>query len=1025
MFDIAFEEPWYLLLLALLPLMWFWSFQSLSGLGKYRRIFALLFRMLVVVLLVFALADVQLLRRSDRMTVIYLLDQSASIPAQQRDEMANYVIADVEKHRDNARQDRASVIVFGRQANIEVPPLDDDLPIVNRLETVANLRTDATNLEAAMKLAQATFPEDASRRMVIVSDGNENIGNARLVAKQLAADGVGIDVIPIWLSRDRDVAVERVAIPSDIRRGQPFEARVVVNNLTPTSEAKGGKVAGRVRVIRRHGKDEEVLDESPVTLNSGKSVFSFTDEIDDPDFYEYAAEFVTDDPQQDLVSQNNQATSFTHVRGKGHVLIIEDFQTRDDPEGPGEFRYLANRLLAMDLDVTVQFSDELFTSLAELQRYDTILLANVPRSGGTVDQIQSFSDEQIAMLVRNTQQMGCGLVMLGGPNSFGPGGWTNTELEKAMPIDFKIRNAKVKAIGALAMVMHASEIPEGNYWQKVIGREALKALGPQDYAAIVHWDGRQNREGWLWGGRNGFLPVGGNARLMVSRLDRMTPGDMPDFEPSLRMARAAFADLKGVAVKHMICISDGDPTPPRATTLAQLKRLGVKVTTVAVGAHGAPGHATLQRVARATGGKYYVVKSPNALPRIYQQEARRVARPLIVERNLQPKITTNHEILRGIDNPPPIKGFVMTTVKENPLVEVSMISPYPTTVENGTLLATWTYGLGRTAVFTSDAGKRWTDDWTSWPQYDQFFGQLVRWSMRPTGDTGNFSIATHVKNGKTQIIVDALDKKDQFLNFLDISASVVDPNMDTETIALRQTSPGRYVAELGTEKDGSYFLTILPDSGQAPLRTGISIPYSAEFRDRQTNRELLKSLAATAPKGGEPGILRGGTDPTPMQEQFAVNSFRRDLAEAVSSNFVWPWLLLVSGCLFFGDVFVRRVAVDFEWVAPTVAKLKHRIIGNRDDRAPEEELARLRNRKAEVVSELEDRRAAARFEVDPEAEVDTSVLETSTGASAAAEKPKREQEKLATEEEESFTSRLMKAKQEAIKEREKEREKEQ
>jgi uncharacterized membrane protein/Mg-chelatase subunit ChlD len=1015
MFDIAFEKPWYLLLLALIPLMWFWSFHSLSGLGKYRRVFALLFRTAVLLLMVFALADVQLLRRSDRMTVIYLLDQSASIPAQQRDEMVSYVIADVEKHRDDARSDRASVIVFGRHANIEVPPLDDNLPIVNRLETVTKLRTDATNLEGAMKLAQATFPEDSSRRIVIVSDGNENIGNARLVAKQIAEDGVGIDVVPIWLSRDRDVAVQRVAIPADIRRGQPFEARVVVNNLTPTTEPEGGKVAGRIRIIRRHGKEEEVLDESPVTLETGKSVFAFTDEIDVPDFYEYAAEFVSDNPQQDLVSQNNQATSFTHVQGKGHVLLIEDFQTRDDPDGPGEFGYLVDRLLQMDLDVTVQFSDELFTSLAELQRYDTVILANVPRSGGTVDQIQSFSDEQISMLVRNTQQMGCGLMMFGGPNSFGPGGWSNTELEKAMPVDFRIRNAKVKAVGALAMVMHASEIPEGNYWQKVIGREALKALGPQDYAAIIHWDGRQNRESWLWGSRGGFLPVGGNARLMVARLDRMTPGDMPDFEPSLKMAQSAFASLKGVAVKHMICISDGDPTPPRATTLAKLKRLGVKVTTVAVGAHGAPGHATLQKVAQATGGKYYVVRSPNALPRIYQNEARRVARPLIVEREIQPKIIANHEILRGIDAPPTLKGFVMTTVKENPLVEVSMISPYPATAENATLLATWTYGLGRAAVFTSDAGKRWTDDWTSWSQYDQFFGQLVRWSMRPTGDTGNFSVATQIKDGKTQIIIDALDKNDEFLNFLDLSASVVGPSMDAERIELRQTSPGRYVGELSTEKDGSYFVSILPGPGQAPLRTGISIPYSAEFRDRQTNRELLKGLAETSPKGGEPGILRGGPEPTPMPERFAVNSFRRDLAKAVSSNFVWPWLLLLSGCLFFGDVFVRRVAVDFEWIGPAVAQLRSRVFGRHEETAPDRELARLRNRKAEIVSQIEQRRAAVRFDVDPDAEVDTSVLDTPTATPTSTSRPQGEQEHLATDEEESFTSRLMKAKKDATK----------
>jgi hypothetical protein len=469
----------------------------------------------------------------------------------------------------------------------------------------------------------------------------------------------------------------------------------------------------------------------------------------------------------------------------------------------------------------------------------------------------------------------------------------------------------------------------------------------------------------------------------------------------------------------MICISDGDPGRPRATTLAQLKRLGVKVTTVAVGAHGAAGSQTLQTIARVTGGKYYVVRSPNALPRIYQREARRVARPLIIERTLPPKLTANHEILRGIDAVPDAQGFVMTTAKESPLVEVSMISPFPSNVENATLLASWTYGLGRAAVFTSDAGKRWTNDWTNWEQYDKFFGQLVRWSMRPTGDTGNFSIATRSQDGKTQIVVDALDKNDEFLNFLDVSASVVEPSMETKQLTLRQTAPGRYVAELDTAKDGSYFLTVLPGQGQAPMRTGISIPYSPEFRDRETNRALLKSLASNEPKGGKAGILRGGEEPAEFEQLFSVDSFRRDLAEAISSNFVWPWLLLVAGCLFFGDVFIRRVAVDFAWVPVALDRARNALLRRPAVAGPDEELARLRSRKAQLSDEFADRRASARFEVDPQAEVDVSVLETGADDIQQRQAKPKADSSIAPEEEESFTSRLMKAKKDALKDREK------
>ncbi len=247
----------------------------------------------------------------------------------------------------------------------------------------------------------------------------------------------------------------------------------------------------------------------------------------------------------------------------------------------------------------------------------------------------------------------------------------------------------------------------------------------------------------------------------------MTPGDMPDFDPSLRLAAAAFTQCTEAAVKHMIVISDGDPSPASQSVLRTFQQLKVKITTVAVGAHGPAGHQELQRIATATGGKYYVVRNAEALPRIYQREARRVARPLVKETVVQPKIQTRHEILQGINNPPPpIRGFVLTSLKKSPLVEVSLLSPDPPDPSNATLLASWTYGLGRTAVLTTDAGKRWANSWTAWEGYDQLFSQLVRWSMRPTGDQGNFSVATEIKDGKVQVIVTAVDQSDELLNFL-------------------------------------------------------------------------------------------------------------------------------------------------------------------------------------------------------------------------------------------------------------------
>ncbi|MCA9169176.1 MAG: VWA domain-containing protein [Planctomycetales bacterium] len=1005
-----FDQPSYLWLLLLLPIIWKLSYRSLGGLGRWRRLFALAFRSLVLIAIVMALAEFQYLRRSDRVTVIYLLDQSASIPQAQREAMVQYVKDAVKEYRQDAAGDRAALIVFGRNANIEVPPLNADLPVVGQLESLLDLRTDATNLAAAMKLAQATFPEDSAGRIVIVTDGNENMGDADAIARLLSENGIGIDVVPIDLGKRPEVYVERVAVPTDIRKGTPFQVRAVVNNDFEPTEGNSGDVNGTLRLTRRAGERVEVLAEEQVTLSPGKNVFPISNKIDQPDFYEYETVFVPDRTEDDVMPQNNRATAFTQVLGEGHVLLIEDW------ESPGEFDYLIDRLRNMNIQVTVTSTKTLFSSLAELQRYDSIILANVARSTGGEAEGYSFSDNQIDMLVHNTQDMGCGLVMLGGPQSFGAGGWSNTELEKAMPVDFQIQNAKVVPVGALAMVMHASELAQGNYWQKKISEEALKALGPQDLCGVIHWNGSEE---WLWGKPQGLIKVGPNRRRMQALLGRMTPGDMPDFDPSLKLAAGAFRACTEAAIKHMIVISDGDPSPASSGVLSDFVKQGIKITTVAVGTHGPAGSQELQRIARATNGKYYVVNNPQALPRIFQREARRVARPLVKETVVTPIIKSRHEILQGIDGPlPPIRGFVLTNVKKNPLVEVSLISPDPATEENATLLAAWTYGLGRTAVLTTDAGKRWADNWVQWEGYDKLFSQLVRWSMRPTGDQGSFTVATDYSEGKVRVVVTALDKNDELLNFLNMNASVVGPDMATNAISVQQTAPGRYVGEFAADQSGSYFITLVPGGEHALIRTGVTVPYSAEFRELLTNRELLERLANREAKGGDSGqLIEGPMIPGQIEPLLSSNPFRRDLPRAISSRDVWPLLVLLASTVFFADVFVRRVHVNFDWTKPmyewTMAKLGRR------NAAPEvdERMERLRRRKRQIEGALDDRRAATRFEPSPDADVNLDVLDEGKSTTkpnvSAADGPRQ----VAPEktEEEDYTSRLLRAKRQARK----------
>lgn len=969
--EIGFDRPWWLLLLVVVPLpalaalfLWWRNYRSLAGFGRWQRFAALALRTALLLLFVLALAEIQVLRTSERLTVIYLLDQSESVPPLKRQAMLDYVVREVSKHRNAERRDRAGVIVFGREAKIEVAPFDDDIAILDRVESGLDLRTDATNLESALKLAQASFPEDSARRIVIVTDGNENLGSARTAARLLVGDGVGIDVAPVTLENNNEVEVEKITLPTDVRKGQPIETRVVINNYAqPTPDNPSGVVRGSLRVTRQIGQTEQLLAEQPVELAPGKNVQSFAHKIDQPALYTYKAQFTPENPSDDAAQQNNQATAFTHVRGKGRVLLIEDWEHK------GEFDFLMERLRAHDIEVDVQASDELFSSRAELLGYDAVILANVPKSSGDdAKTITNFSDEQIKMLVSNTEQMGAGLVMLGGPNSFGVGGWANTELEKAMPVDFQIKNAKVQAVGALALMFHASEMAEGNYWQKVVGVKSIETLGPMDYCGVIHF-GNGNDE-WLWGGNVGLIRVGERRKQMIGHLSRMTPGDMPAFDPAMQMALASFAKTNA-SVKHMIIISDGDPSPPSQSLISKFRQQNIQVSTVAIGTHGPAGSTPLQGIAQATGGKYYVVTNPKALPKIYQREARKVSRPLIYEpdRGVSPQITYPHEMLRGIEGPlPPVKGFVLTTIKEGPLVEQSIVSPRPDGGKNSTVLASWTYGAGRSVVLTTDAGRRWADSWTQWENYDKFFYQMIQWAMRPVNEDGKFTIATDLKDGKVRVVVTALDKDDEFLNFLNMSGSASGPDMEPFDVKVRQVAPGRYVGEFNADKSGTYFLTVNPGPGRAPLLTGVNVPYSSEYSDRQTNLALLRDLANLRPEGGKEGaVIEGELHRESIDELLKVDTFRHTLAKAVSSNHIWPLLILAAASVFFFDVLLRRVTISFGWLKNSWAWIAERVFKRQRAPVADERIERLRSRKAAVAMQLEERRAATRFEPQADA----------------------------------------------------------
>ncbi|MCY2984417.1 MAG: VWA domain-containing protein [Planctomycetota bacterium] len=1010
--ELGFQYPWFLLLLLIIPVVWWLGLKSLAGLGPWRRGIALALRTAVMLLIILAIAGVQWIWSSEKLTVIYLLDQSDSIPVAKRQLMFEYAIQSVKAHRQAERQDRAGLIVFGREAAIEIPPFDEALPNINRAESFFG-KSDATNLESALKLAQASFLEDSAKRIVVLTDGNQTLGSAEATAQRLSETGIGIDVVPVRLDSKTEVLVEKIDVPGFVRQGQTVDARVVINRYCEPGSEKD--IPGKLRVIRRIGNQSETLASGDYTLDRDINVIPIPHKIEETAGYTYEAEFTTDSEADDTITQNNRATAFSYARGKGKVMMIED------GSNPGNYQQFVDALRRNDIDVEVRDTRNLFSSLVELQSYDSVILAGAPRTtGDDTTQIVSFSDEQIDMLVQSAQQFGMGILMLGGPEAFGAGGWTNTKLEKAMPVNFAIKNSKVEAVGALAMVMHACEIPEGNHWQKMIGKAALEALGPSDYCGVVQYD--MSGDKWLWGGTAGLLPVGPNKSMMKSRMNAMTPGDMPDFDSALTMSMRGLKTVPA-SLKHMIVISDGDPTPASSGILAQYTSAKIKISTVAVGSHGPAGSNELKRIANKTGGNYYVVQNASALPKIFMREARRVARPLVFEPEggVQAVITQPHEILSGITGElPNIRGFVLTERKDSPLVEVPLRSTKPAETDTASLLATWTYGLGRTAVFTTDAGHRWADGWVNSAFYDQFFSQMVRWTMRPSNDDSKYNIATNIKDGRVQIVVTALNADDNFVNFLDMNAIAVGPDLKPIRVAMKQQASGRYVGELTPEQAGSYMLSIVPGGGKPPITTGVTMPFSDEYRVRQANMPLLESLAARTPVGGSAGTISASLEKESLKEILGLDTYRKGLPPAKSLKDVWPLAVLIGATLFFADVFVRRVALDIGLPLRMIAaRLRSRSDSVKASEAEQKSrLDRLRSSKTTIGDDLEKQRASTQYEPNPDIVASVTAAEDAFGVGESKTTrsdslPKKPS--MGIEDERSYTSRLLDAKRKANK----------
>lgn len=875
---IQFDTP---IWLWLIPLGWglaIWiGRRSLSGMGTTTRRVALVVRLIVIALLAGAMAEPHWRDEAKDVAVTVILDASRSIP-RERQALADAYVQDT-RRLQAAEHDRLGVVTVGVSAYVQQLPTARG----EGLERSFIGSAEGTNLAGGARLALAVKPPDAAYRMLMITDGNETVGSVLEAAEAAKAAGVPIDVLPVVYAFDSEVVVDQVIAPPTARLGETVNVKVAID---ATKAARG------TLSLLMNGEPVDLDPDAEglgvvLSVPQGRSVHSVPVKLSRAITHEFEAVFEPLGPG-DRIAENNRSLAVTFVSGEGKVLIVTGAAEESDA--------LVEALSQARIGTEVITAEQLPADLKSLSAYDAIVLVNQPAYG--------FSQQSQQDLRQYVHDAGGGLVMIGGDESFGAGGWIGSPLEDALPVRLDPPQKRQMPRGALALVMHSIEMPDGRFYGMKTAEAAVDALSRLDLVGINEYDYRAGGAAWVH-----KLAEVGDGTAVKRSIRNLTFGDMPDFAPSLEMALAALSNIEAGA-KHVIMISDGDASMPSSKLLAQFRKARITISTVGVYPHSASDLSRMQQIAEDTGGRYYEVTTSAGLAKIHQifiKEAQTVKRSLIWEGDpFNPAVVPLPiESMRGVSAVPAINGYVVAADREGP-VFVTLRGK-----ENDPILASWQHGLGRVVTFTSDASTKWASSWVAWGQFRAFWEQHVRWAMRPSG-SATARVVTEKDGDRTRIIVELTDPSGERVNFARFNARVAAPDGTGQDLELREAGMGRYEGTIDTTQPGSY-IAGLHYAAPHPSGTGtlegfvqaaISRPFADEFRALTDNAPLLQQVAAMT--GGQ--VLSGD----PRRD----NLWRRDgLTMPVTTIPYWLVFALVGIGMFLVDVGVRRVRIDLRAMA--------------------------------------------------------------------------------------------------------------
>lgn len=891
---LLFARPWAFVLILFSVWVWWLSIAGYGGLSKGRALAALISRLLMLGLFVMLIAEPRSVRVRDVISVVYAVDLSDSIGESSVESALEFVMKTV---TEKPQTDEAGLVVFGRNSAVELPPrVSFPYEALN-----SRIDRDATNLQQTLSLAAAMLPEENRGRIVLISDGTETEGSISQVLDELKSRDIAVDVLPLQYEYDKEVWLETLELPRFVKLGENYEAAVVLSSLKPGS----GKL-----VLRENGQP---IYEKEVEFKAGKNRYVVPIYLRSAGYYEYSATIETK-RDEDQIRENNTVLNYIFVEGEGKVLVVTD------PAGDErDWQPLVKAIQEGERVVETVSAYEFPSDSLSLMPYDAIVFVNVPADAFNVIQLKAVHDSVF--------NQGIGFMMVGGDNSFGPGGYHRTVIEDALPVTMDITKKKVLPKGALAIILHTCEFPEGNTWGKRITKQAIKVLGAQDEVGVLVYD-YMDGEKWLF-----KLMPAGDYEKMVPKINGAQIGDMPSFANTMQLGLNGLIK-SDASTKHMIIISDGDPQPPTPQLLGQFVKNKVSVSMVAIFPHGGQDISSMRGIAGATGGRYYFPSDPNQLPSIFIKESKTLKRSMIQNETITPEVGMISPVLKGIAAIPPLHGYVLSTIK--PRAEGVLNAPEKKDAEGeiDPILSFWRYGLGTTAAFTSDLSPNWGADWVNWDHYQAFVKQLMIKISR-VQKQDHLKMWSHTSGNKATIMVEDFHPEESFLN---VAARISGPHDRQETVVLKQVSPRRYQATVPLWGKGRYQVMSIGKTGDREdhANGGFIVPYSPEFLRFRSNPIVLNQIAE-----------RTGGQQLPLDDASEIIYGRR--APKMSSNPIFDWFLIALAILVPLDVGIRRIQLD--WYA-----IKSWFNFGKDDKNSTATMGALLQRKQDVTEEMDSRK---------------------------------------------------------------------